>query len=287
MQPKESFLDIIQQHIGDEKTILPVFNVTAKSILEKIDTKEPDLEGIEKLISRDPSLTAQVLRSANSSFYKGLLEVATIRNAVIRLGTGEISNIVLRLLQPETLAIEDPFSRELMAKLWQHAIGCAIGSHWLAKEYGFETLAQEAFIAGLLHDIGKLLLIAVVENLRRSGRDDLRPSNLVLNEVMEAFHAEHGYLLLKSWDLPESYCRVVREHHAEEVNPNDTLLIIVRLINLVCNKLGIGIIEDPTIILAATQEASMLGLSEIFLARLEITLEDIMVLKRDNNFGNL
>jgi hypothetical protein len=67
--------------------------------------------------------------------------------------------------------------------------------------------------------------------------------------------------------------------------PNDTLLIIVRLANKACNKLGIGLSKDPSIILAATPEASLLGLSEVFLAELEIILEDSMILQGDSNLN--
>lgn len=277
MRPEESFLDIIHQHLNSDETVLSVFDHhSIQLIQEKIAHEEPDLDAIEKQIGRDPSLTGQVLKAANSAFFKGLNKVSTIRNAIIRLGTGEISNIA-RLLMKHDVSCNDSFCNRTIEKLWRHSMGCAIGSKWLAKQCGFESLMPEAFTAGLLHDVGKLLLITVVENLYRSEKNELRPSDLLLNEVMETFHAEHGYLLLKNWNLPEQYCKVAREHHFEEVNPNDTLLIMVRLVNKVCNKLGIGLHEDPSIILAATPEANHLGVSEVFLAKLEITLEDSLL----------
>lgn len=277
MRPEESFLDIINQHLNSDETMLPVFDLRSLQLIQElIAYEEPDLDAIEKQIGRDPSVAGQVLKAANSAFFKGLTKVSSIHNAVIRLGTGEISNIAGSLAE-RNVSCSDLFCTRIMEKLWQHSTGCAIGSRWLARECGFESLAHEAFIAGLLHDAGKLLLITVIEKLHQSGKKELRPSDILLNEVMEAFHAEHGYLLLKNWNLPEQYCRVAREHHLEEVNPNDTLLIMVRLANKVCNKLGIGLHEDPSIILAATSEASQLGVSEVFLAKLEITLEDSML----------
>ena len=114
----------------------------------------------------------------------------------------------------------------------------------------------------------------------RSGKKEIRPSDQLLNEVLDSFHAEHGYLLLKNWNLPNAYCNAVKEHHSEEVDPNNTLLNIVRLSNKACNKLGIGMAEDPDIILAASQEANQLGLTEVFLAKLEIKLEDSFIYSR-------
>jgi len=262
--------------------VLPIFDTSVQRIQKEIAKEDPDLRTIEMLIGRDPALTGQVLKAANSAFYEGLTKVSTVHNAIIRLGTGEL---LLLLLQHDDVGFIDSFCGSLIEKLWRHSMGCAIGTHWLAKQCGFDALAHEAYIAGLLHDVGKLLLITVVENITRSGKKKLRPSNELLHEVLDSFHAEHGYLLLKSWNFPESFCKVAHEHHYEDVDPNDILLIIVRLANKACKKLGIGLSKDPSIILAATPEANLLGLPEVFLAELEIMLEGYMILQGDSNLN--
>jgi HD-like signal output (HDOD) protein len=282
MRPKESFLEIIMEHLDSDETVLPIFDASVQRIQKEAAEKDPDLRTIEMLIGRDPALTGQVLKAANSAFYEGLTTVSTIHNAIIRLGTGELS---LLLLQQDDVGFLDSFCDNLVKNLWRHSMGCAIGAQWIAKQCRFDTLAQEAYIAGLLHDVGKLLLITVVENITRSGKKKLRPSNELLHEVLDNFHAEHGYLLLKRWNLPESFCKVAHEHHYEDVDPNDALLTIVRLANKACNKLGIGLSKDPSIILAAAPEANLLGLSEVFLAELEIILEDAMILQGDSNLN--
>jgi len=282
MRPKESFLEIIKEHLDSDETVLPIFDASVQRIQKEAAKEDPNLRTIEMLIGRDPALAGQVLKAANSAFYEGLTTVSTVHNAIIRLGTGEL---LLLLLQHDDLGFLDSFCDSLIKKLWRHSIGCAIGAQWLAKKCGFDALAQEAYIAGLLHDVGKLFLITVVENITRSGKKKLRPSNELLHEVMDNFHTEHGYLLLKSWNLPELFCKVAHEHHYEDVDPNDILLIIVGLANKACNKLGIGLSKDPSIILAATPEANLLGLSEIFLAELEIILEDAMILQGDSNLN--
>ncbi len=281
MQPRESFLDIIHHHLDRSETLLPAYDRSVKLIRTRVDCEEPDLDILEKLICRDPAVVSQVLRVANSEFYAGLNKVSTVHSAIIRLGTGEIAKIADMMQQQENMQLNDPFCREVMQKLWQHAIGCAFGSHWLATKTGFGMLAQEAFVAGMLHDTGKLLLVRVVEEIARSDKPEIRPSDHLLWEVVENFHAEHGYQLLENWNLPKSYTKIAHEHHEEEPDPNNTVLIMVRMVNRVCNKLGIGLKKDPSIILAATPEASMLGLSEVFLAKLEITLEDAPILRLD------
>jgi len=165
-----------------------------------------------------------------------------------------------------------------MDDLWRHAIGTAIGAQWLAAEQGLVAIAHEAFTAGLLHDVGKLLLYSVIDNLRRQSDLKVNASNELIEEVMDSFHAQYGYLLLKTWNLPDAYCNVARDHHLETSENDPPQLLIVRLVNMACRKIGIGRKSDPGIILAATPEASAVGSSEITLAKLEIKLEDSQLL---------
>jgi len=95
---------------------------------------------------------------------------------------------------------------------------------------------------------------------------------------MNSLHVEQGYALLKSWNLPETYCAIVRDHHKEKFDPKDNLLTLIRLVNQACNKIGIGLRPNPATVLAATAEADVLDLSEVSLAELEIKLEDSLAL---------
>ena len=87
-------------------------------------------------------------------------------------------------------------------------------------------------------------------------------------------HTSLGYNLLKSWNIPEVYCRIARDHHSEEYDPNDTSLILVRLANEACAKMAVGLRQEQGIVLAATPEAVSLKASDIMLAELEVMLED-------------
>ena len=165
----------------------------------------------------------------------------------------------------------------MMRKLWQHSIGCAMGSNWLAKQCGLHALAHEAFFGGLLHDVGMLFILTVIDDLKHSNGLKSQPSDALLVEAMETLHTNHGHTLMDHWNLPEKYSRIARDHHQEEFDPNNLLLALVRLADKACCKLGIGIEEDPSIVLVATQEAEALHISEVDLARMEIMLEDSQV----------
>ena len=82
---------------------------------------------------------------------------------------------------------------------------------------------------------------------------------------------------MSHWNLPAKYSEIARDHHEPEFDANNLLLALVRLADKACCKLGIGLDEEPSLVLAATPEAEILHISEVDLARLEIMLEDSQV----------
>ena len=278
METEKSLIDLIQTRLDSGEVKLPVFNATALRIQKEIASKDPDVQLIEKLIINDQALTGAVLKVANSALYKGLTQVATIKNAIIRLGINEVSNLVTLVTHENNFRSKDPFIHSIMRALWRHSLGCAIGAHWLAKHCGVHGISHEVFIAGLLHDVGKLFILKVIDEIMHSGKISIQISESLVNEAMFSLHTDCGYSLMQKWNLPEKFCRVAREHHTEAFDSKDFLLIIIRLANLTCNKMGIGPCGDASIVLMATPEAYLLQLSEIDLAQLEIKLEDSQVL---------
>jgi len=277
MKAERSLVGMIDHFVTLKPVKLPAFNATALRIQKEVAKEEPDFRLIEKFIVSDQSLTGEVLRVSNSSFYKGLTQVATVRDAIIRLGIKEVSNIVSMVALQHNFQSKDPTVHKIMGKLWRHSVGCAIGASWLARQIGLQDLTHETFIAGLLHDVGKLYVLKVVDDMKASGEIENLPSDTVINEVMQQLHTDQGYSLMLHWNLPEKYCQIARDHHLSDLDGNNFVLLLVRLANQMCHKMGIGLIEDPSIVMLETPEAVQLQLSEVDLARLEVRLEDAQV----------
>ncbi len=280
MTKNTSLLDLIDAWIVDESTVLPVFSRTGIQIHQELQKADPDIHVIEKLIQGDQALTTQVLKTANSAFYMGLTKVTTVRQAIVRMGTLEIANLVVLITQHSNFKSRTAAGRDLMDKLWRHSVGTAIGAQWVSRKLGYRGMGHEAFTAGLLHDIGRLLLFSALEDIQRKTKLPVKLTNDLLRELLAEFHTEYGYRLLKAWNLPGQYGIVARDHHIEDFDRDNILLVIVRLVHQACNKLGLGVGEAPKIVLAATVEANLLGLSEISLAKLEIKLEDSLRLSQ-------
>jgi HD-like signal output (HDOD) protein len=272
-----SLLDVINRFIAADSLSLPVFNNAAVRLQMELVKPEPDLRVIEQVITSDQALSSQVLKIANSAFYRGLVEVGTVRAAIIRLGMREIGRIVLMAASEQHFRSRDRTIALVMKKLWQHSVGCAYGTAWLARRRDCGVEQSQAFFAGLFHDVGKLFVLMVIEQIKRKNKS-LKLTDSLLMEAMNRLHAREGSRLLTRWNMPEHLHVIARDHHAAEIDGQNRLLLLVRMANLVCRKLGIGLAEDGSLLLAATPEANLLGLTGTDLAELEGALEDTRVL---------
>ncbi len=274
MQNNRSFLDIIDAYVESDTIILPPFDKTALRIQQEIQKEDVKISKIEKLIIADPAMATQILKVANSAFFRGLSKVMTIREAIVRMGLDEISRTIMILTQKKLYNTQDSFIRNYRNTLWQHALLCALTSQWVAREAGFEDLTQEVFFASLMHDIGKLFLITIIEKVKLSKEVPFIPSKAVINEIIKGQHAEQGYNLLTKWNIPDKYCQVAKKHHDKELDTNNIPLIILRLVNKSCNKAGVKVNKSAAAVDSVTAEANFFGFSEIKLAQLELQIED-------------
>ncbi|MEE4240462.1 MAG: HDOD domain-containing protein [Desulfopila sp.] len=277
MEKKASFVDLIKHFIEKGNIVLPVFNSAALKVQQELVKKEPDTRVLVNIISGDQSLSSQVLQMANSSFYMGLVEVLTVQAAIVRLGIREVGRISLLSASKNQFHSKDKEHKQIMRKLWQHSVGCAMGAKWLAKRSGLEELESEAFFAALFHDVGKLFVLMVIEQMKKKN-STIRTTSSLLSEAMVSLHTEQGYNLMKKWNIPEKYCVIARDHHRDDFNTKNLLLALVRVADRVCNKIGIGLQKQSDLVVSSLEEAHLLSLSEIDLAELEILLEDTKVL---------
>jgi len=270
------FVEVIKEQLDSETLNLPMFHPIAVKLQGVLALKDFTIEQVVALIIKDQALTTQILRLANSSYFSGLARVTTITDAVVRLGTREIASVAMLASQQNSYnSFTIPEMKSCSHQLWRHAIGSAIGARWLAEKLGYKHLAQEAFIAGLLHDVGSLLILKILEGIQLSENGEGKGTSRELtSEVMTAMHTDSGYRLLRKWNLPDVYCTVVRDHHCDLSDTSDLMLSLVRLVDHTCKKLGVGCSADPHLMLAATSEAQGLGIKDIMIAELEIMIED-------------
>ena len=269
-----SLKDRIAETARKPGTHLPVFNSVALEVQKLISDETVPIARIESTLLRDPALSAQVLRMANSSMYAGLSAVTTLRQALTRVGAQQIMRLVLAAAQVSLYQSHHPLFKRHLAEMWKTAYASAMGAAWIAHKSGHGEMAEQAFVAGLLHDVGKLVILRSIEKLiAEKGFEGPLPDS-VAAEMIEALHCEFGYELMQRWNLPEIYCVIGRDHHLPQCDTGNVLMVAVRLIDQVCRKMGIGCKAEPDSMPAASEEASALMMTDVALADLEVTLED-------------
>jgi putative nucleotidyltransferase with HDIG domain len=168
------------------------------------------------LLSRDQALAAKLLRLANSAFFALPRRVSDLGHAVTLLGFGAVRDLVMTLSLWGSLGDSDPTTRRRRKALWMHCATVGAISKILAKKIG-RVDAGEALSAGLLHDVGKLLLglrlgATYWDMLDQAAEAEMNPVKV----ETEAFNVHHGVIgqyMLRLWGLPESLCDAVSQHH--------------------------------------------------------------------------
>lgn len=271
----QSFVSIVEARAASAKTKLPVFEGTALKLQRMLAKPPATNEPLEQLLASDPVLASAVLRLANSSFFGGLGQARTIRESLLRLGMDQVMRLALVVSQQQSYRVTNRELQPVVNALWRHALATALGCEWLARRLGAPHVPAEGFLAGMVHDIGKLLVIRVVDELR-TARPDFRPQARLLDELLASLHTKHGAALARQWNLPEPYVRVIELHHTPELTQDEPLTALVRLVDQAVNALGFGLAARREVQIAATHEAQQLGVSDLAVAELEIHVEDQM-----------
>jgi HD-like signal output (HDOD) protein len=269
----ESITALIAAHVNNKDFKLPVFNPVAIEIQKAIHA-EAELSVIEAMILKDQALATEILRVANSAFFAGLQKQQTVQQALVRLGINRVFSMVMLAAQRQAFTARQPFLNEVMHKLWQHTAASAGTCRWVAIKCGYHELAENAFLAGLLHDLGSLVVLKVLDEISASG-EVAELTGPVILEVIESLHTQYGYKVMQSWELPQQYAEVARDHHLPTADTANVLLQIVRLVDGACRKVGIGMSHDPEQVLEAMPEAQSLGIKDVHLAEMEIELEEM------------
>ncbi len=207
---------------------IPQAAIQVQSLVEDPDTTARDLASV---ISSDPVLTAQLLKHANSDFYGFPRTIGTVPLAVVVLGFDAVRETALgisALSVVNAVFDQDLFDQE---KFWSHSLAVGVGARIVAREWRI-TLPGEAFVAGLMHDLGRLILASnwaenYSEVFRRIMSEE-RDACSVEKEELETDHAEVAGWLIERWNLPERlHESVAQHHHADETITLDLARCVV------------------------------------------------------------
>lgn len=216
---------------------LPEVCIRVNEMMDEASTSASD---IGKVISQDTGLTARLLKIVNSSFYGFPSKIETVTRAVTVIGLRELRGLVLAASAIETFS-KIPNDILNMVQFWRHSVYCGVVAQLLADRCNV-LHSERLFVAGLLHDIGKLILCHRLPSEARLVMDKLKTEKLFDFEVEQSImgfdHAEVGGELIKVWQMPESLEHALRYHHEPE--KSDDFAMEVSLIHIANSITGMA-----------------------------------------------
>lgn len=225
-----------QELVAKVKNLPPIPNAALRLIglLDKAETENDD---IVQAIRFDNVLTAKLLRACNSPYFGFSEPVSSVDQAVLVLGHQQILHIVLTLAFGSSMTVSLPGYANESCDLWQHSLTTAMAAEVVA-DSGLNINAERsvAFTAGLLHDIGKLVLGQVIEPDQQTAiggclTEGGRARSDAERQILGTDHAEVGACLLKSWNLPDDVVEAVANHHRPTLTPRPLLSAVVHVAN--------------------------------------------------------
>ncbi|WP_020586510.1 HDOD domain-containing protein [Desulfobacter curvatus] len=216
------------------KIILPVFPGIVKEIEELLTGKDPSVDDLAKIVGKDLVISSKLITIANSSLYKGLDDVTSLNGALVRLGLKRTLGVCSALATKNLFDSDDEALKSEMDKLWVHSFAVATLARRLAEEKEFDNL-ETIFLMGLVHDIGKMLLMKVFVDMY----PDLPITDEDLQRAIHEIHTTFGGVLLKKMNFSKQIIKIAEFHHWDQFEENtDKELLVLSLADSLARELG-------------------------------------------------
>ena len=218
----------------DRSIEIPSIPMVLTKIIQALDDDSISARQLEELILHDPSLSARILKLANSAFYSFRTEVKTLSHAIALLGLGLVKSLAIGVTIFESFTKGMKSETNLINKLWMHSFGAGMLTQeiWNKRAQNRKE-AELAFLCGLLHDIGKVVFFkkapmhysTLFSQEKPAGEPDLCSLEV---DIFGMDHAHVGAVLAEKWGFPQELIKTIQFHHS----PLDTDLKLVAAISL-------------------------------------------------------
>jgi HD-like signal output (HDOD) protein len=221
---------------------------------------EVNVSAIEQVIVKDAGLASEILRKANTAYFAGRRPAEDLRSALVRLGSQAVLSVVMMASQEQAFRAKDMRLNGAMNRLWLHSMVSAVTARRIMEVAGARKEAEIAFLCGLLHDLGSLVIIKVIDEMMSAGRIS-EITDADLDELISLLHTDFGHKVIASWGLPQVFAEVARDHDLVPREGN-CMLDAVRVADAVLTVKGVGQAPDPDLPVGEMPEVRRLGLDE-------------------------
>ncbi len=223
---------------------LPTLPFIASQVIDLIHRPQTSVQELARIISSDQSLTSTILKLVNSSYYGFPRQISTVKHALVILGFNEIRNLAFAISILRSFPGDEKSSLFDFRAFWRHCLGCAVVAKMLAKFFRYRV-SGKVFVAGLIHDIGKLLLSQYAKDLFEQVMQEVVSRKISFYQaernVLGVTHAEIGSWLASRWNFPQEIEEAVKFHHfPSKAMINPPLCSVVHLSDVLVRMRFIG-----------------------------------------------
>lgn len=247
------------------KIDLPSVPATLARIIQITNSPDASAEKVAGVVMMDQSLATKVLRIANSAFYGRRVPTENISDAVVTLGFSSIRNLAASASVVDALFPKVMFPGFSWQDMWVHSVTCAVGSEVIYSRMTRSNNVEAAFVAGLLHDVGKLILARALPERFRQIVESTREHNITMSHaersILSTDHAKIGGELGHGWSFPDTLCDAIAYHHCpEDCGDNEDLARAVGAANLLSKRMARSYIIGGGIEVSLKDVADISGL---------------------------
>jgi HD-like signal output (HDOD) protein len=209
-----------------------------------INDHHSSIKDISDIISGDPSLTTRLLRLVNSAFYGFTSKIDTVSRAILAVGTNQLRDLALAT-SVLSLFKGIPAGLVSMESLWRHSVACGLAAKMLSTARRRETNVERFFTAGIIHDIGRIVIYKMMPDAAQEMILRCRVNNeslyLVEKEVIGFDHADLGRALAQLWNLPASLEEMIACHHSpSEARLYPVEACVVHIADYIAHEMQLG-----------------------------------------------
>jgi HD-like signal output (HDOD) protein len=213
LKNEENFLKYVRSAIENNKLVLPTLPEVALQVRQAVNAGKASDAELARLIAGDPGLSARLLQIVNSPVYRARQKIDSLQAAIARMGHNTIRTLITslamqQLFKPKLLMLDQYFHA-----VWRESVNVAAMSRVLAARCPHLN-KEQAMLAGLIHQIGKLPILTLAEKFPELAREQA-----ALESLLDKLHPAIGKMILESWDLPEQLSRAAWEYRDLKRNP--------------------------------------------------------------------
>ena len=231
------------REILEKVDALPPFPAVIHKVLTLLQDPLVSAERIVEVVRFDQSITANVLKVCHSALLGGTQKISSLLDALVRIGNRPLIRVILSVGGSDVLQKEVPGYDLGRGSLWRHSVLCGLLCEKLCDLVGYEK-KDKAFTAGLLHDVGKVVLSEFVDREYGKIRDAAMAANFTFLDaesgILGVNHAEAGGRLGEKWNFDAELVNAIRHHHDPAAGDPSALLFLVHFSDVLCMTSGIG-----------------------------------------------